>query len=134
MIIRIRAVTVHEVPERVTPAAERKFLQELQEYVETERPRLVLDCSAVSKMDNAAIHLLLSCLEEAMKRNGDARLSAVSKTARTVLDATGVSRLFEIYPTTAEAVQSFRHRASSSPLSALELESTMPGQASEGVA
>jgi anti-sigma B factor antagonist len=134
MIIRIRAVTVHEVPQRVTPAAERKFLQELQEYVETERPRLVLDCTAVSAMDNATIHLLLSCLEEAMKRNGDARLSAVNNEAKTALDAAGVSRLFEIYPTTAEAVQSFRHRASSSPLSALELESTMPGQPAEGVA
>jgi anti-sigma B factor antagonist len=134
MIIRIRAVTVHEVPQRVTPAAERKFLQELQAYVETERPRLVLDCTAVSVMDKATIHLLLSCLEEAMKRNGDARLSAVNNEARTALDAAGVSRLFEIYPTTAEAVQSFRHRASSSPLSALELESTMPGQPAEGVA
>jgi anti-sigma B factor antagonist len=134
MIIKIRAVTVHEVPERVTPAAERRFLQELQGYVETERPRLVLDCSAVADMDNAAIHLLLSCLEEAMKRNGDARLSGVNEEARAALDAAGVSRLFEIYPTTAEAVQSFRHRASLSPLSALELESTMPGQPAEGVA
>jgi anti-sigma B factor antagonist len=134
MIVRIRAVTVHEMPERVTPAAERRFLQELQEYVETERPRLVLDCSAVGEMDNATIHLLLSCLEEAMKRNGDARLAAVSQEARAALDAAGVSRLFEIYPTTAEAVQSFRHRALSSPLSAVELESTTPGQAAEGVA
>jgi anti-sigma B factor antagonist len=134
MIVKIRAVTVHEVPESVTPAAERRFLRELQEYVETERPRLVLDCSLVREMENATIHLLLSCLEEAMKRNGDARLAGVSEEARAALDAAGVSHLFEIYPTTAEAVQSFRHRSSSSPLSALELESTTPGQAAEGVA
>lgn len=132
MIIRIRAVTVHEVPERVTPAAERKFLQDLQNYVETERPRLVLDCSAVREMNNATIHLLLSSLEEAMKRNGDAKLAGITPEAKAALDSKGVSRLFETFATTAEAVQSFRHRASSSLLSALDDE--IPGQPAESVA
>jgi anti-sigma B factor antagonist len=132
MIIKIRAVTVHEVPEQVTPAAERRFLQDLQDYVETERPRLVLDCSAVQQMNNRMIHLLLSCLEEAMKRNGDARLAGINPEAKAALDSMGVSRLFEIYSTTAEAVQSFRHRATPSLLSALD--DAMPGRAVEGVA
>jgi anti-sigma B factor antagonist len=132
MIIRIRAVTVHEVPERVTPAAERRFLQELQEYVETERPRLVLDCSAVRQMNNATIHLLLSCLEEAMKRNGDAKLAVVSAEAKVALDSMGVSRLFEMFATADEAVQSFRHRTMPSLLSALD--EAVPGQAVESVA
>lgn len=127
MIIRIRAVTVHEVPERVTPAAERRFLRDLQSYVETERPRLVLDCSAVRQMNNATIHLLLSCLEEAMKRNGDAKLAAVNSEARTALDAMGVSRLFEIFETASEAVQSFRHRTTPSIVPAHD--GTVPGVA-----
>ena len=81
MIIKMRAVTVHEVPEKVTAATERKFLRDLQQYVETERPRLVLDCSKVRQMDNNTIHLLLCCLEEAMKRNGDVKLGAVPQIA-----------------------------------------------------
>jgi anti-sigma B factor antagonist len=132
MIIRIRAVTVHEVPERVTPAAERRFLADLQSYVETERPRLVLDCSAVREMNYGAIHLLLSCLEEAMKRNGDAKLAGVDPEAKAALDSVGVGRLFEIYATTSEAVQSFRHRAMPSLRSALD--EAAPGQAAESVA
>jgi anti-sigma B factor antagonist len=120
------------VPERVTPAAERRFLLDLQNYVETERPRLVLDCSSVREMDNATIHLLLSCLEEAMKRNGDAKLAAVSKDAHAALDAIGVSRLFEIYETAAEATQSFRHRPGHSLLSSIE--NAIPGQEAESVA
>jgi anti-sigma B factor antagonist len=120
MIIRIRAVTVHEVPEHVTPAAERRFLLDLQNYVETERPRLVLDCSAVRQMDRATIHLLLSSLEEAMKRNGDAKLAGINPEARAVLDSMGIGRLFEIFATTAEATQSFRHRASASLHSSLD--------------
>jgi anti-sigma B factor antagonist len=132
MIVKIRAVTVHQVPERVTPAAERKFLLDLQEYVETERPRLVLDCSAVQEMNHAAIHLLLSCLEEAMKRNGDAKLAGVSRNCRVALESTGVSRLFEIFETTAEAAQSFRNRSACSAWSGIE--NAGPGQEAESVA
>jgi anti-anti-sigma factor len=109
----MRAVTVHEVPDKVTAAAERRFLRELQTFVETERPRLVLDCSRVQQMDNATIHLLLSCLEEAMKRNGDVKLAGLQPEARAHLQLAGVNRLFEMYATTTEAIQSFRHRAGS---------------------
>ena len=110
MIIKMRAVTVHEVPEKVTAATERKFLRDLQQYVETERPRLVLDCSKVRQMDNPTIHLLLCCLEEAMKRNGDVKLAGVQPDAKATLQFAGVSRLFEVYTTVAEATQSFRQR------------------------
>lgn len=110
MIIKMRAVTVHEVPEKVTAASEKQFLRELQPYVETERPRLVLDCSRVRNMDNATMHLLLCCLEEAMKRNGDVKLACVRTEAKASLLFAGVNRLFEIFATTAEATQSFRHR------------------------
>jgi anti-anti-sigma factor len=120
MIIKMRSVTVHEVPETVKAATERKFLRDLQNYVETERPRLVLDCSRVRQMDNATIHLLLSCLEEAMKRNGDVKLAGVRPDAKATLAFAGVSRLFEIYATTAEATQSFRHRSHAALLSAFD--------------
>jgi anti-sigma B factor antagonist len=132
MIIKMRAVTVHEVPEQVTAASEKKFLRELQTYVETERPRLVLDCSRVRQMDNDTMHLLLSCLEEAMKRNGDVKLAAVRAEAKASLLFAGVSRLFEVYATTAEATHSFRHRPNAALLTAYE---TAPGeQAAENVA
>lgn len=110
MIIKMRAVTVHEVPEKVTAASERRFLRELQQYVETERPRLVLDCSRALQMDNATIHLLLCCLEEAMKRNGDVKLAGVHPEAKATLQFAGVSRLFETYASVTEAKQSFRQR------------------------
>jgi anti-sigma B factor antagonist len=106
----MRPVTVHRVPGQVTAAEERAFLRELERYVETDRPRLVLDCSGVGRMDDAAIHLLLSCLEEAMKRRGDVKLAALGPGAEAMLRFSGAGRLFEIYPSTAEAVRSFRER------------------------
>ncbi len=110
MSTRMRAVTVHQMPEQVTATEERSFLRDLQKDVETERPRLVLDCSKVQQMDNATIHLLLCCLEEVMKRNGDAKLASLPPGAQATLQVAGVNRLFEIYATTAEAVNSFRER------------------------
>jgi anti-anti-sigma factor len=93
----------------VTALAERRFLHELETHVNTERPRLVLDCSHVQAMDEATVHLLLCCLEEGMKRNGDVKLAALSENSEVVLRRAGLDRLFEIYPTQAAALKSFHH-------------------------
>ena len=58
-------------------------------------------------MDRFAIHMLLCCLEEAMKRDGDVKLAAVSPSARQTLELTRVDRLFEVYDTESDAVNSF---------------------------
>lgn len=115
MLITMRAVTVLDVPAHVTASEEHDFLNRLQQYVETERPHLVLNCSAVRRMDKPTMHLLLSCLEEAMKRNGDVRLASLSSEAEASLQLAGLRRLFETYATTAEAVRSFQHRPTALP-------------------
>ena len=72
-----------------------------------ERPYLVLDCSAITHLDNSVVHLLLRCLEEAMKRNGDVKLAGIPLMTEGVPGLTGTGRLFEIFDTTADAVNSF---------------------------
>jgi anti-anti-sigma regulatory factor len=73
-----------------------------------DRPYIVLDFSNVCRMDKPAVNLLLCCLEEALKRNGEIKLAAVPEEARLVLRLTGAERLFEIFDTIAEAASSFR--------------------------
>ena len=72
-----------------------------------DRPCIVLNCSQVREMDSHAIHMLLCCLEEAMKRNGDVRLAGVSEEARKVLASVGADRLFDIFASNADAANSF---------------------------
>ena len=110
MSIRKRAIRVHQIPMQMTGRKERSFLRDLQRDAETERPRFVLDCSMVENMDYATISLLLSCLEEVMKCNGDIRLASLSPEAALALQIAGVNRLFETYATTESAVQSFQKR------------------------
>ena len=108
--MRHRACTleVKEFPEALNAIWGRRFLGELQRNLQDDRPHIVLDCSRVRKLDRPAIQLLLCCLEEAIKRNGDVKLAAVPSGARTTLKLTGVDRLFEIFDTNLEAVNSFR--------------------------
>ncbi|HEY0794364.1 MAG TPA: STAS domain-containing protein [Acidisarcina sp.] len=113
MSIRKRPVRVHEVPEELTPLKERAFLRELQKYAESERPRLVLDCSRVTDMHAGTISLLLSALELVMKCNGDVRLASLTPEAEADLRSAGVIRLFEVYATVESAIHSFHQRAAS---------------------
>jgi len=107
MTVRIRPVTVMQLPERLGVREGRSFLREVEDRMNMERPYLVLDCSAITHLDNSVVHLLLRCLEEAMKRNGDVKLAGIPLMTEGVPGLTGTGRLFEIFDTTADAVNSF---------------------------
>src|ERR1700691_1638892 len=106
MAIR-RLVTIEQLPEITSEDQGRRLLGKIQERMSDRRPGLVLDCSGLSQLDKPVLHLLLSCLEEAMKRNGDARLAAVSPSAQGMLKSIGADRLFQIFASNADAVNSF---------------------------
>jgi anti-anti-sigma regulatory factor len=109
MTTGMRAVVVKRLPDVLNVKNKVAFLHEIGSVMNTSRPRLVLDCSNLRDCNGSVIHLLLHCLEEAMKRNGDVKLAAVPRTAAVVLVSTGVARLFETFDTTEEAVNSY-HR------------------------
>jgi len=107
MRFRPCAVTVTQLPETLDMNKGRLFFKELESRMNIDRPCVVLECSKVRDMNRFAIHMLLCCLEEAMKRDGDVKLAAVTPSARETLELTRVDRLFEIYDTETEAVNSF---------------------------
>jgi len=131
MAIR-RLVTVEQLPEAINEEQGRRFLSKVLLRMGDRRPGLVLDCSGLSQMNKPMLHLLLSCLEEAMKRNGDARLAAVSPSAHATLKVIGADRLFQIFPSNADAVKSF-HRHSID-FGAIEFAQNEDGQISETAA
>jgi anti-anti-sigma factor len=83
------------------------LFREVESCLQSDRPRVVLDCSKVTQLDSAGIHVLLRCLEAAMKRNGDVKLASVPPSAAAILKLTRVDRLFEAFDSTADAVNSF---------------------------
>lgn len=109
MTIRERTVAVMQLPEIRSARQRQIFLRDMQRCIDAERPLVVLDCSTVSQLDKSWVQLLLCCLEEAMKRNGDLKLAGLHWSAETALQSFGAHRLFDIHDTTASAVSSF-HR------------------------
>lgn len=105
---RRHAVIVMQIPEVAGDAEVLSCTQELRKCMEgVGRPRVVLDCMAVTEMGRHTIRLLLGCLEEAIKRNGDARLAGLSPSAEAILGLFGIDRLFRIFPSTADGIESF---------------------------
>jgi anti-anti-sigma factor len=111
MTFRPKPVFIRQLPERIDRRQERLFLQELKYELNVVRPAIVIDCSRLLEMDLAAIRLLVHSLEQAMLRSGDIRLSGVTPEARLALERAGVDRLFRIFPTIGEAVESFHRRS-----------------------
>jgi len=101
-------VIVMELPTELKQAEVRSLLSELQPLLETDRPRVVLDCSKVEHIDSAGVEMLIHCLEEAMKRDGDLKLAAVSPASAIILELMRVDRLFEVFETPEEATRSFQ--------------------------
>jgi anti-sigma B factor antagonist len=105
--IRRRPVTVLQLPKRLTPKLEWSFLREVEQHMNGSRPFLVLDCSTIDRLDKPMVFVLLRCLEEAMKRNGDVKLAGISLTEDPTNGFSAASRLFEVFDTAEEAVDSF---------------------------
>jgi anti-anti-sigma factor len=108
MALQLRTVTVRQLPETTNGEQEWAFLEEIKSGLQVERPRIVLNCAEVRSFSHSTLRLLLHCLEEAMKRNGDVRLSTLSQPARTALKSSGMDRLFQIFDDDATAVKSFQ--------------------------
>jgi anti-sigma B factor antagonist len=105
-----------ELPEKLNHVEAKTFLNELQPLLEMDHPSIVLDCSQIKHMDSAGVEMLLYCLEQAMKRDGDLKLAAVSSASAVIMELMRVDRLFEVFESTEEAVRSFQLVASAASL------------------
>jgi anti-anti-sigma factor len=100
-------VVVRQLPESLSSGEGHLFFSQTQKLLTATQPRFVFDFTQVRELDAAGIHLLLQCLEEVMKLNGDVKLASVPPRPAAILEATGVDRLFEIFDRAADAAQSF---------------------------
>jgi anti-anti-sigma regulatory factor len=102
-----RSVAVEKMPRVVSAMQGKVFLRELQRHINAGRPLIVLDCSNLYKLDDCIVYVLLCCLEEAMKCNGDVKLAALPSDVVSAPYIARLNRIFDIYNTTSDAVSSF---------------------------
>jgi len=68
---------------------------------------IVLDCGGVEYFSSDGLREVMSGVERAKKGGGDLRIATPSARVAEILDMTGLNTMLKIYPTRAEAVQSF---------------------------
>ncbi len=102
-----RPVVVHDLPETLTFGYAHLFFREVEPHLKSDRPYIVFDFSEVREFDSTGVQMLLHCMEEVMKRNGDLKLAALPPGPAVILELTRVDRLFEIYDNVQDAVDSF---------------------------
>jgi anti-anti-sigma factor len=100
-------VVIMQLPEELNVKEVHNFMQEIGPLLESNRPRVVLECSQVRSMESAGVEMLLRCLEEVLKRDGDLKLAALSAEAEVILELMRVARVFETFSTSEEAARSF---------------------------
>jgi anti-sigma B factor antagonist len=134
-----RTISIRKLPVKLDSAHQKALYRELESCINVDRPCVVLDCSMLAELDRRAIHLLLCCLEEAMKRNGDVRLAALRPAAQSVLRSAGLDAIFQVFDDISEAVDSFRTPRISvltreQPMPAIEISASNQSQAQESAA
>ena len=68
---------------------------------------VVFDLSQVRFIDSSGLGVFLSLLRFCSQHNGELKLASLNKTVRTMFELVSMHKIFEIYNTTEEAVQSF---------------------------
>lgn len=102
-----RPVVVKRMPERMNLKQARSFFKEVQPFLNSDRPQIVFDMSQVRHIDAAGVDVLLKCMRDTIRNDGDLKLAALSPQAAVVLELTRTGRLFEIYDSSTAAVKSF---------------------------
>jgi|SRR5689334_15097522 len=123
-----RPVVVKRLPERLSLKQAKAFLREIDPILNSDRPQIVFDCSQVKQMDAAGVEMLLHCLSQVIRRDGDLKLAALSPQTGVLLEMTRTDRLFEIYDSISDAVLSFS-RFLPTAIKHPTLVMTMPGVA-----
>ena len=73
--------------------------------------KIILDLEKLVNIDNYGLDALLATAQKALENGSEIKLARVSADMKIVLDITKVYRVFEIYPTIEEAVESCQEDA-----------------------
>jgi anti-sigma B factor antagonist len=104
------SVAVKQWPANMILRDAQSFVREVELLLTHDRPHLVFDLSQVKCLDSAGVDILLRCLRGASKRHGDLKLAAVSPELISMLEWTKTGRMFEIFESPSDAIQSFHQQ------------------------
>lgn len=84
-----------------------RFRSDVASLFESER-NFVLVLKDLKFVDSSGIGALLSCLRKSHANGGDVKLAELPANVRSLFELVRMDRLFDIYPTRTDAIDSFR--------------------------
>jgi anti-sigma B factor antagonist len=110
---QLNRVDVLSLSGRLDAASSPQLKEQIDALLSQNRCRIVLDLSGLEALSSAGLRILADARKRARDRKitdiegGDVRIAGPSKYIKELLDLTGFSTMFEIYPDTGGAVGSF---------------------------
>ena len=92
--------------EHLDASAADEFKRNMQPILDA-NSQVVFDMSPLQFVDSAGLGAILSCLRKLSAADGDLKLCGLSKPVRAIFEISRMHRIFDIFPTRAEAVQAF---------------------------
>ena len=97
-------VTVMQLPDLSDPSAHRSFLREVKKLMDSSRrPRLIVDLSTVGQIAPESIDLLLECVDQAERSDGEVSVAGASRETEVILELTQATSVLNIFPSVLEA-------------------------------
>jgi len=79
----------------------------LLKHIDNDNIKLVVDIHQCNFLDSTFLSTLLIALKATIKKGGNLKLASPKHDVAEVLEATGMNRVFDIYPNISDAISSF---------------------------
>ena len=109
MDMRVKTIEdsyVIEISGRMDTINSRSLEPKLDAMLEENKPKIVIDLSAVDYISSVGLRVLLSALKKQMKNQGILRIASLQPFVREVFTVTQFDKIFPIYSSQEEAIKS----------------------------
>lgn len=105
--IKNDVVVIYVNEERLDAHNSGELKVEVQKLFEQGRKNMLIDLKDVRFIDSSGLGALVSGFKNAISHQGNLKLSTLQSQVRSMFELTRLHRVFEIFPSTAEALDTF---------------------------
>jgi anti-sigma B factor antagonist len=98
---------VYVKEERLDAHNSNDLKEELQRLFHDSKKNILIDLSEVRFIDSSGLGALVSGFKNAITNQGNLKLSGLQPQVKSMFELTRLHRVFEIFPSTVEAVENF---------------------------
>jgi anti-anti-sigma factor len=92
---------------KATSEQAEEFKLILLKHIDDDKTKLIVDLHQCDFLDSTFLSSLLIALKATIKKRGNLKLASPKPDVTEMLEATGMNRVFDIYPNISDAIKSF---------------------------